>query len=92
MSPAAEMEAMRRLTSEPESENALPVPLSEYTETTLWQHIRFYMLAFARAYGLECHQQTPDFEGVEDFIAQRYHFWTDDVEHVDPFAPPALVE
>jgi hypothetical protein len=45
------------------------------------------MTAFAETYGLELHQLTPDFPALEDFITHRYNFWTDDVEHADPFKP-----
>lgn len=85
LSPEAEMEATKRLTSQPEPENALIVPLSEYTEVKLRQQMPMYMLSFVKAYGLEVHQRTPDFAAIEDFVAQRYHFWVDDVEHDDPF-------
>lgn len=34
---------------------------------------------------LELHQHTPDLPALERFLAQRYHYWDDDVDHHDPF-------
>ena len=36
----------------------------------------------------ELHQITPDFSALEDFLAHRYHFWSDDIDHDDPFICP----
>jgi hypothetical protein len=70
----------------PESDDALPVPLGEYGEKNLRKQFQLFVLSFAKTYGLESHNPTPDFSAIEDFLAQRYNFWTDDVEHEDPFA------
>lgn len=76
-----------RVAREPEPGNALPVPLEEYQEEKLREHFPVYLGAFAKTFGLEIHQLTPDFPAIEDFLAERYNFWTDDIEHDDPFAP-----
>ncbi|MCA1568103.1 MAG: hypothetical protein LC803_21160 [Acidobacteria bacterium] len=80
-----EDEYIRRVTQEPEPENALPIPLEEYQEEKLREHFPVYLGSFATTFGLEIHQLTPDFPAIEDFLAQRYNFWADDVEHDDPF-------
>lgn len=87
LSPGAEREYSERMAREPETENALPVPLEEYEEEKLRRHLPIYMISFAKTFGLEIHQSTPDVAAVEDFLASRYNFWADDVEHEDPFAP-----
>lgn len=87
LSPREENEYIRHITHEPEPENALPVPLEEYQEGKLRKDFPVYLGSFATTFGLEIHQLTPDFPAIEDFLAQRYNFWTDDVEHDDPFAP-----
>jgi hypothetical protein len=85
LSSEVEKAAYQRWFSLPEPENALVVPLSEYTEENLRFHMRIYMSAFAETYGLELHQATPNFSALEDFLVHRYHFWSDDVDHDDPF-------
>jgi len=85
LSPAAEEEATRRLLSQPEPEDALPVPVAEYATEKLRQQLKMYMASFAHTFGLELHQLAPDLPALEDFLAHRYHFWSDDVAHEDPF-------
>src|SRR6266568_3637808 len=86
LSPEAEKAAIQRWFSLPEPEDALVVPLSEYTEENLRLQMTIYMSAFAETYGLELHQTTPDFSALEDFLKHRYNFWSDDIDHNDPFA------
>jgi hypothetical protein len=85
LSPEVEKAANQRLFSLPEPEDALDVPLSEYTEENLRLQVKIYMSAFAGTYGLELHQTTPDFSALEDFLMHRYNFWSDDIDHNDPF-------
>jgi len=81
----AEMAADQRLLTEPEAEDAVQAPLEEYDEEKLRQHVRMYMGAFTKTFGLEIHQLTPDLPAIEDFLARRYNFWSDDVDHDDLF-------
>ena len=85
LTPEAEMAASRQLMNQPEPADALPVPLQEYGEENLRQQLTVYLGAFAKTYGLEIHQLTPDLESLEHFLAHRYNFWADDVEHDNPF-------
>jgi hypothetical protein len=87
LTPEAELAFSRQLMSQPEPADALTVPLQEYGEENLRQQLTVCLGAFARSYGLEMHQLTPDFESLEHFLAHRYNFWADDVEHNDPFEP-----
>ncbi|MGD1020605.1 MAG: hypothetical protein ABSA12_14925 [Verrucomicrobiia bacterium] len=70
----------------PEPEDALPVPLEEYEEKNMRAQFQMFVISFAKTYKLELHSPTPNFSEIEDFLAQRYNFWTDDVDHEDPFA------
>ncbi|MBO0793308.1 MAG: hypothetical protein J2P36_20480 [Ktedonobacteraceae bacterium] len=88
LNPEAENAANRRLWSQPEPEDALPVPLSEYGEEKMRLQMKLFMSSFATTFDLELHQVTPDFTALEDFLAHRYNFWSDDVDHTDPFALP----
>ena len=81
----AELAASKQLSHEAEKPDALPVPLEEYEEKKLREHFQMFVIAFARTYKLQLHQPTPDFSAIEDFLAHRYNFWTEDVEHADPF-------
>jgi hypothetical protein len=77
--------ASKRLPHEQERQDALTVPLEGYEEKNLRQHFQGFVIAFAKTYKLELHRPTPDFTAIEDFLAHRYNFWTDDVDHTDPF-------
>lgn len=83
LSEEAEREYAERIARQHEAEDAMPVPLDEYREEKLRQMLPVYLLSFARTYGLENRQITPDFPAVEDFLRHRYNFWSDDVEHED---------
>ncbi len=46
------------------------------------------MLSTLKILGHEVHQETPAFKAIERFLASRYRYFHDDVEHDDPFCPP----
>ena len=87
LTPEAEIAASNHMVSQPEPEDALLVPLEEYNEDNLRKLLPVYLLSFAKTYGLETHQRTPNFSAIDDFLSHRYNFWTDDIEHDDPFRP-----
>jgi len=70
---------------EKETDSSVPVPLSEYVEDKLRLAHDMNMLSVLHSLGLECRQETPDFPAVQKFLAKRYHYWTDDTVHDDPF-------
>jgi hypothetical protein len=43
------------------------------------------MLNVLKIWTLEVRQPTPDFPAIEQFLSERYSYWSDDVEHIDPF-------
>ena len=47
--------------------------------------LKISQMATLKFLGLECHQQTPDFDAISDFLGYRFNYWTDDVEHENPF-------
>ena len=69
-----------------ERDDATPVPMAEYNEKAIGMALRMSQLATLKTLGLECRQQTPDFDGIDDFLRERFNYWTDDVEHEDPFS------
>lgn len=65
-----------------------PIPLGLLSIDNIDQHRRTAMMSLVDFWGLECQQQTPDFPAIEQFLAERYGYWDDDVPHDDPFAAP----
>lgn len=75
----------QKIMNEPERKTSTLVPLSEFTEKKLRMCQRMNMLSTLKVLGLECRQSTPDFEAIDHFLRVRYNYWTDDIEHTDPF-------
>lgn len=72
----------------PERETWTPVPISEFTEEKLRMYHQTNMLSTLGLLGLECRQVTPDLKAIDHFLRARYNYWTDDIEHEDPFVQP----
>ncbi|MBF4474267.1 hypothetical protein [Methanobacterium formicicum] len=73
------------LMNEEEDENSEIVPLHLFKKESLVKCGNMNMISTIKGLGLECHQETPDFEAINHFLSERYNYWTDDVEHDDPF-------
>ena len=71
-----------------EKEEWQPVPLDRFDEGVLRFCLYGSMPSTLAVVGLECHQMTPDFPAIEQFLSHRYNYWTDDVPHADPFPTP----
>jgi hypothetical protein len=69
-----------------EKEEWEPVPLNIFEEGVLLFCLYTNMPSTLKGLELECHQLTPDFEGIEEFLRHRYNYWTDDLPHSDPFS------
>src|SRR6266511_1848052 len=69
-----------------ENENWEPVPLTLFSEDDLLFGLRTTMPSTLKGLGLECHQLTPDIEAIDHFLRIRYRYWSDDIEHNDPFS------
>ena len=63
-----------------------PVPAQEFSTENLLFNLRVSMLSTLKLLGLESHQDTPDFPAIDAFLRTRYNYWTDDVDHDDPFS------
>jgi hypothetical protein len=68
-----------------EQKDWAPVRLDIFEEGILLYCLHTSMLSTLNGLELECHQLTPDFEGIEEFLRRRYNYWTDDLPHQDPF-------
>ncbi len=60
-------------------------PISMLSEELMTQMLDGTKIVTLRGSGLELRQSTPDFGAIDDFLASRYHYWDDDIEHDDPF-------
>jgi hypothetical protein len=77
--------------SKPENEFDLDIPISEFTVENVQMSLKGSMISTLRLLGLECHQMTPDFDGIEHFLRYRCNYWEDDIEHDDPFSSDSQV-
>ena len=68
-----------------ESATAKPVPITSFTPVAMNTSRQLSMMTLLKIWGLECHQETPDFPAIERLLAARYGYWDDDVPHDDPF-------
>jgi len=84
-SPEAEKELYFKIMNEPERKDSPPIPIHEFTEDKLRLALKFSMISTIRILDLELRQETPDFEAIEHFLRHRYNYWTDDIDHADPF-------
>ncbi len=67
---------------EEEKENSARIPVTKFNEDELRFCLQDTMLdTINRVYGLECRQMTPDLDAIEHFLAERYNYWKDDIEH-----------
>ncbi|MET8062552.1 hypothetical protein [Micromonospora sp. NPDC005313] len=63
------------------------LPASDFTEAVLRQQLNASVLSTLRSFGLQSHQQTPDFTAIFAVLGARYGYWTDDVDHEGIFPP-----
>lgn len=75
----------QRLAFEPETDDDPDGPLDLFTRDNLDQHRSLAMLSLVRHWNLEARQRTPDVAAIEELLAARYAYWTDDINHSDPF-------
>ena len=73
------------LAYEPEEPGWPTPPARLYTHEELVQARQIAMLKLPEYWSLELRQATPDFPAIESFLAERYAYWTDDIEHEEPF-------
>ncbi len=68
-----------------EKENETLIPFTEVNEEKLHSQLQLTMYSTVIGWGLEPHQKTPDWPAIENFLSSRYNYWTDDIDHQDPF-------
>lgn len=80
----------REIMESEEDEKSVSVPPEVFMEERLREAIALSMLFTLRLYGLESRQRTPDLKAMDHFLRHRYNYWTDDIEHDDPFIDESL--
>jgi hypothetical protein len=83
-SPATIQSEIRVLLETEESYGDIWVPNSHFTEAAMRNALQISQLSTLANEGLHCKQSTPDLVAINDFLKQRYGYWSDDVEHRDP--------
>lgn len=73
------------LAYEPEKQEWPTPPARLYTREELVQARQLSMMKLVEYWELDLRQPTPDFPAIESFLAERYEYWTDDIDHEDPF-------
>jgi hypothetical protein len=68
-----------------EKKNDVEVPAEIFTKDRIDIGKRIQLAAIAVTWGLQLHQQTPDFNALEKLLDIRYHNSVDDIEHDDLF-------
>lgn len=78
----AKFQALR---TEPESSDLEAVPLEKFDVEGLEFSRITGLPVFIKGVGLELRQKTPDIQAIDHFLAARYRYWDDDVQHEDFF-------
>ena len=60
---------------------------TEFTEDALRKQLNMSVLQTLVGFGLQPHQDTPDFTAIFAVLGARYGYWTDDVDHDEIFPP-----
>lgn len=80
-------EAVKDLAFTPETDDDPPAPLLPLLNLEQLNRGRQMALASLMLHwGLDLHAGGLDIEAAERLLAERYGYWTDDIEHPDPFA------
>jgi hypothetical protein len=81
--PGAAARATELMTKQEEEDDA-PVPVARFTSEAMDAFRRGAIADYAMGWGLQP-KVAIDAETLEQVLADRYAYWTDDIEHDDPF-------
>ncbi|MET9104057.1 hypothetical protein [Streptomyces antibioticus] len=76
----------------PERSDDPPVPAEAFTERALRSHLSVAAVSTARGFGLVIRPGSLDTQALLSVLGDRYGYWTDDIEHKDPFGQPGAEE
>jgi hypothetical protein len=70
-------------------ETVSPIPLTEFSADRLEFMLNTSIGATMKGLGLVLHDERVEVAAIVQFMGERFNFWDDDIDHVDPFTPPA---
>ncbi len=70
---------------EKEQENAIKVPLSEFTEENMSEALNGSMLSTLKLLGFSFPVRSLDLQKVENFLREKYNYFNDDIAHDNIF-------
>ncbi len=70
-----------------ETSESIPVPLIEYEETNLRNHLFMSMLSTLKIFDLEYKANILVKASIKEFLEKRYRYFSDDIPHEDFFSP-----
>ena len=86
VSSEAGMRAVRELAIAPEDEQEPEAPLGIFLNVEdMREALRTAMASVLANLNLELHCNVPDLAATERLLTARYGYWSDDVDHVEPF-------
>ncbi|MGI8486529.1 MAG: hypothetical protein ACR2OU_20005 [Thermomicrobiales bacterium] len=65
-----------------------PIPMEDFSGERLERMLGMSMGATMKGLGLTFYDDQIELDAITEFMGEQFNFWNDDVEHVDPFAPP----
>jgi hypothetical protein len=80
----AHMRTLDELMERDEAESDPQAPANEFSVENLKRSLRLSQISTLKGLGFEGWQPTPIHEAIDTFL-RRFHYWTDDVPHPDPF-------
>ncbi len=83
--PNEQVRVMKELMFRDERESDLEVPPTVFTQDRVEVQKNISLAAVAKTWGLELHQQTPDFAAIKQLLDVRYHNSEDDLPHNELF-------
>lgn len=81
----AQHQEMNRRALAPETSEMPQVPTSLFTRAAMEDTRELSTLVLLKRWRLTCDQDPPDYSPITRLLAERYGYWSDDVEHADPF-------
>ena len=69
-----------QLIDQPE-ETGVPLPREVLSLENLRNQLRFMLTSYALTWELQPHNEIPNFNGIKEFLTQRFIIMTDDIEH-----------
>ncbi len=71
----------REFLNKEEDEEDLVVPLEEFTEEKMEIALEFSMLATLKLFGFSLEGKSINGDELKSFLAEKFNYWNDDVEH-----------